>query len=1037
MVTGLLHPLNIFIIGLGGGFLIPLVYRLGQAWLSSVFVIALACMTLISGVCLFNLSRGAAPIEILTAGGVPPYSINLRLGLTESVFAFAVNLIALLGAPYFLRARYATILLYLIMVMGIQGMVMTRDLFNLFVFLEIVSISTYGLLALRDTPPALSATFKYLMATVLASTFFLLGTALLYSATGMLNIDDIIATKDTIAGPIGFAALMFLLGCLLIELKPFPANGWGLDVYETAQGGVAALIAVGVTAGVFFALVKLLPLFSEHLAVVAALGAVTFVASNLIGLRQDNARRLLGYSSIGQMGLLTMTLALLPHDDAAAATQMIVAGLFINHLLAKAGLFWLAGHVGGDRLGDWSIVSGRPLVVLTFGILLAAIAGFPPFPAFWAKWHLVFELAASERYIWIAIVLLGSLLEAAYLFGWFGRILRHDPGGAAQATRNSSDADLLPVFGTAFFLVVTGLAGAVIAGLSAFWVFIPLFTGFVVFLLDGLPGRTKALLVIAATLVGGLWLVHDQSGVRYLFAVLLYSGGGVLSVACLYRSDRRPGFHALLAVLLLSLPALPRASTSLEFFFTWEIITLSSYFLVVRGRESAAHALSYLLFSLVAAFFLLVGFAMAHAITGTSSLTALRISGAGSNAIFVLLAIGFLIKAGAIGVHVWLPGVYAQADDDLSAILSALVSKAAMFGLLVGAYVAVRSETTLALAYLLGWIGALTTLAGAMMAVRQDDVKRMLAYSSMSQLGYIVTAIALLSHLGWVTALYLVANHMMVKGILFLTAAAVILRVRRGMFVDMRGIAWSMPYAFGAATIAIVSMSGLPPLAGFGAKWLLLSALMEKGWYGQLAVGVLATFVGFLYMARFILTAFLSRPAVRQRDMDAPMPILVAQYLLIAGILLVSFYPKLLITQVSAAIDPYFASTLVWEGMSLEMIYGHWNPVPVMAAAVVASVILWAVLLLLQRSGRFDSPTARANSGENASSLVFYPFFAVLTPPVVHTFWNGVSTVTLGIADRTRGVYTGNGQTYCLYILYYVVFLYIICGGFNRFWTSS
>jgi formate hydrogenlyase subunit 3/multisubunit Na+/H+ antiporter MnhD subunit len=1039
MVTGLLHPLNIFIVGLGGGFLIPLVYRLGQAWLATVFLTALACMTVISAVCLFDLARGAPPIEILTAGGAPPYSINLRVGLAESIFAFAINAVALLGALYFVRARYAAILLYLIMVMGIQGMVMTRDLFNLFVFLEIVSIATYGLLALRDTPAALSATFKYLMATILASTFFLLGTALLYSMTGMLNIDDIIARKDTIVGPIGLAALTFLLGSLLIELKPFPANGWGLDVYETAQSGVAALIAVGVTAGVFFALVKLLPLFGDHLTVIAALGAATFVFSNLIGLRQDNARRLLGYSSIGQMGLLTMALALLQQGDAATATQMIVAGLFINHLLAKAGLFWLAGQIGGERLDDWSIVSGRPLVVLTFGILLAAIAGFPPFPGFWAKWHLVFELAASERYVWIAIGLLGSFLEAAYLFAWFGRIIHRPADGTTFAIRNASHADLLPVFGTAMLLVVAGLAGAVIAGLSAFWVFIPLVTGFAVFLLDGLPGRIKAALVIVATLVGGMWLVRDQSGIGYLSAVLLYGGGVVLSVACLYRSDERPGFHALLAVLLLSLPALPRASTSLEFFFTWEVITLSSYFLVVRGRQSATHALPYLLFSLVAAFFLLVGFALAHAVTGTSSLTALRVSGPGSSTIFVLLAIGFLIKAGAIGVHVWLPGVYAQADDDLSAILSALVSKAAMFGLLVGAYVAVRSETTLALAYLLGWVGALTTLAGAMMAVRQDDMKRMLAYSSMSQLGYIITAIALLSHLGWVTALYLVANHMMVKGILFLTAAAVILRFGRGMFADMRGIAWRMPYTFGAAAIAIVAMSGLPPLAGFGAKWLLLSALMEKGWYGQVAVGVLATFVGFLYMARFILAAFLPQPIVHQSSVDAPMPILVAQYLFVAGILLISFYPKLVINQISAAIDPYFASTLVWEGMSLEMIYGHWNPLPVMGLALIASGILWAALLLLQRTGRLDSLIGRAEGRArvSASDLVFYPLFAVLTPPVAQTFWNGVSAVTLSIADRTRRIYTGNGQAYCLYILYYVVFLCIICGGFDRFWASS
>src|SRR4030095_13364626 len=113
-----------------------------------------------------------------------PYAINLRMGLAESIFAFCVNLVALLGATYIARERYGAMLLSLLVVMGIQGMVMTRDLFNLFVFLEIVSIATYGLLGLRDTPPALSATFKFLMATVLASTFFLIGTVLLYAATG-------------------------------------------------------------------------------------------------------------------------------------------------------------------------------------------------------------------------------------------------------------------------------------------------------------------------------------------------------------------------------------------------------------------------------------------------------------------------------------------------------------------------------------------------------------------------------------------------------------------------------------------------------------------------------------------------------------------------------------------------------------------------------------------------------------------------------------------------------------------------------------
>ncbi len=128
MVASLLHPLNIFIVGLGAGFLMPLVDRLGRSWVAAVFILALATMTLISGVAVLTLLQGAAPIEILTGGTKPPYAINLRMGFTESIFAFCVNLVALLGASYVARERYGVLLLSLLLVMGIQGMVMTRDL---------------------------------------------------------------------------------------------------------------------------------------------------------------------------------------------------------------------------------------------------------------------------------------------------------------------------------------------------------------------------------------------------------------------------------------------------------------------------------------------------------------------------------------------------------------------------------------------------------------------------------------------------------------------------------------------------------------------------------------------------------------------------------------------------------------------------------------------------------------------------------------------------------------------------------------------
>src|SRR4029077_18487032 len=174
--------------------------------------------------------------------------------------------------------------------------------------------------------------------------------------------------------------------------------------------------------------------------------------------------------------------------------------------------------------------------------------------------------------------------------------------------------------------------------------------------------------------------------------------------------------------------------------------------------------------------------------------------------------------------------------------------------------------------------------------------KRMLAYSSMSQLGYIITAIALMSHLGWVTALYLVANHLLVKGILFLVAATIILRTGRRVLADLGGLRAAMPLTFLAAAVAMIAMSGLPPLAGFGGKWLLLSAMLEKGWYGPIAMGLLATFVGFLYMARFIQAIFLDPPKTgRAKIAESPAALLVSQYLLILGMLVMSFFPKLLL----------------------------------------------------------------------------------------------------------------------------------------------
>lgn len=1042
-MVDLLHPLGIYVLALGAGFLIPLLYRSAPGLATGLFLFALAGMAVIAGSGFFALAGGAAPIDIETAGVPPPFAINLRFGLYESLFVFAVNLAGLLAALHYLarlREHAAPLLLFVIMVMGIDGMIMTRDLFNLFIFIEITSLATYSLIGFEGRESLLSAGFKYIVATSFASTLFLLGTAFIYYQTGTLNIDDIIASRTLISGPVGQVALVLLLTSLLIELKPYPANGWGLDVYETAPAAIASMVSVGVSAGVLFALYKVLPLFGDFLTSIAVVGGITFLVSNLIGLRQDNVQRLLGYSSIGQMGLLALALALLQQYGQHGNLAMIVGGLFINHLLAKAGLFWLAGVVQRERIRQWSAIAGRPLPLLVFGACLAALVGLPPFPGFWAKWGLVMELADATLYGWIALVLVGSLLEAAYLFRWFGHALRADDAAPARV----SLAQLAPAAIAAVLLAISGYVTARSLGVASVQLFLPLYAAAALFVLDGLPGRLKSLLMLAGVAAGGTWLAGDLQGLNRIFAMILVGGGVIIAIATLYRSEARRGFYPLLTALLLSLAALLTARTSLEFFFSWEVMTLSSYLLVTLGREAIKPALLYLLFSLGSAFLILAGFGVAFAATGSIELGALGSAGDARALVFSLLGLGFAIKTGAFGLHIWLPGAYAEADDDTTAILSAVMSKASIFGLvIVAGHLGVRAGIGLDPAYVLGWIGMLTATFGALMAVFQEDLKRLLAYSSMGQLGYIVAGVALMSHLGWVAALYMTVNHFLFKGVLFLVAAGVIYRTGTRLMYRMGGLIKNMPVTFVAAMIAIIAMSGVPPLSGFGGKWLLFNAMMDKGWYWLAAIGFFSSAVAFLYMFRLLQTVFLGQRKLEHKDLrEAPAILLAPQVILLVGIMVLSAYPKLLLDPLSAAIAPYVPGALVWDGLALQSHLGHWNAPMIMIivggvwAVPLVLLLLISLTLKIQPVKQFNIVYAAERPHRPEDTHYAYRFFAhyeraigFLVKPHATAFWSAVSEWSHTLAASMRVFYTGNAQTYAFFILVYFVALYFANGG--------
>ena len=1079
----MVSPLYLIAMLLGAAFLHPLIQNRSKLAGQLVVLVVLGATVAIPLQWLMALDIATMQAVVFqTAGFTAPLSINLQVGVEESLFLVIINGGALFSALYFFRRRTrewegSAQILLMTLVLGVNGLVLGRDLFNLFVFMEISSLSLYALVATTKTANSYEAGIKLMVAGGIASALFLIGVVFLYRMTGTLNLDDMIANKQVLDNKVGITALFLITASLLIELKPFPANGWGADVYQAADPGVSALTSGTSATAIFFVLYKITPLFGfELLQVVAASGGITFIFSQLLAYKQDSVRRMLGYSSIGQIGLLILVVALGSLYGEAFTTTMFGGIFFLvlllagNHLFSKAGLFWMSGITGQHSLGTMrqskTVRLGATGAALQ-GILTSALAGFPPFPAFWAKWIVITALLAFGSYWWASIILLGSLIEAAYLFKWFLNAVKSpvDPGtvhdevipedfpeepvkepmaGASPAgivariPRQSSGGWIAP-FMAAAVLVACGLLLATvfilrgrISGYRDMVLLLPLavLVLWTVFDVIRVPFKLQMGLAIVCSAGYGLVFLPGLDGIRLVFGLIFIAGSAVQMVPLLNRRGHHRGLAGMLLALVFSLGNLLFASSALEFFFSWELMTITSFFLVVRGRQASGAALRYLVFSLGGAFSILAGLSF-----GSSPLAAL------------LLGIGFLVKMGTLGLHIWLPGAYAETDDDVSTFFSSVTSKAGLFMLflLAGLFVqeaipagfaaGTRLESLLSgitFTDLLGWLGVATAFAGAFLALFKEDIKYTLAYSSMGQVGYMLLSFALMSQLGWMNSLYLAVTHLMFKGMLFVAISGVVYRTKTRLMYQMGGLITRMPITFFTVLIGIIAVSGVPPLTGFGAKWMLYTALIEKGWYLQAALAMFASGIAFLYLFRLIHVIFLGQLKDEHRTVtEAPIWMLIPQVVGIAGIMLYSMYPSLLLKPLEAAVAPFFETTISWDGYTVLSTLGYWNGTAVMYVTMGVFLVPLLWLLIVQRKntqkvGQFNIVYAAERPYRPETTHFGYNFFApyekalgFLHKPLATRFWYRVVSVAEVAGSMVRKLYTGNIQTYALWIVIY------------------
>ena len=360
----MVSALYILAAALGAAFLLGLLSEERRGLAYGLTLAALAFMAWVSATWVWAFATSTmAPVEILTAGTPPPFAINLRVGLAEATMTLLVNLVGLASALYLretlLRLGRRAMAVLLIAIMALAGLILTRDLFNLFVFMELMAISTAGLILLSDDSRALGAGFKYLVVSQVVSVLLLIGIIFAYHVTGTLNIDGMAQTAAPLAAGIGSIAVFLILIALIAELKPFPANGWALDIYKSAHPAYGAIFSAASGATVIFAVDKVLSIGGPAwLPVATGVGIATFLFSNLLALPQTNDRRLLGYSSVGQIGLVLAVVGL--RDVLGDAYGFIAFGLLVSNAVAKAGLFWLSGTIEQRGLTAWAVLRQGP-----------------------------------------------------------------------------------------------------------------------------------------------------------------------------------------------------------------------------------------------------------------------------------------------------------------------------------------------------------------------------------------------------------------------------------------------------------------------------------------------------------------------------------------------------------------------------------------------------------------------------------------------------------------------------------------------------
>lgn len=409
----------------------------------------------------------------------------------------------------------------------------------------------------------------------------------------------------------------------------------------------------------------------------------------------------------------------------------------------------------------------------------------------------------------------------------------------------------------------------------------------------------------------------------------------------------------------------------ISLFIFWEIIVWASMFIIPLGKSRQA-AVTYYAFSAFGSLTMLFGILYLFQQTGSVVIETVLAKAALDPTLaavaFFTIGIAGMVKLGVFPFHIWLPQAHGSAPDTFSPILSGGLVKAGGFAVFLIVAVLPSARTLGTSANLPGIfailpaphlilvvLGAISIVAGTLMAIRQDDFKRLIAYSSVANGGYILIGLAMSQSLSVGGSLMHILAHALASAAAFLSVAAVTHRTGTTKMSELGGLIHRMPLTYLVYLIAIISMAGIPPMAGFISKWMLFQSMIKNGMIFVAAAAFFGSIGSFLYVFRPLSAVFLGQLSKKHESVkEAPVLMQIPMILLSLLTLVLGIFPNLVLREISKVMIAAGMDGLVLDGTRIQGSNGTLDPTLIAVIFALGFVIALVLFLIHPKSRKVD-----------------------------------------------------------------------------------